>query len=188
MPGKRNKNKKGLDPTVWVAIVTLIGTIVVALLNYKPIEAWWNARLNATNTPALAVETVESPTSSPPAETLVIEPTIIFTETPTLIAAIGKMNAQLVYNYATGNPPLNVTFNAHSSYLSFPDGTIQDCVFKNVCSYTWDVRQGSTPIYGPETGGGMFSYTFQKSGDYTVVVYVCRGGICNFTAANVNVR
>lgn len=176
MPEKKSKNRKGLDPTVWVAIVTLIGTISVALLSYEPIEAWWNTRLNATATISPpAIEAVESPTLLPsetPTEILTIEPSLIFTETSTplptdtptatQIATIGEMNAQLVYNYVSRKPPLTVTFNAHSSYLSHSDGTVQDCLFKNVCSYTWDVRQGSTPIYGPEASGGVFSYTFQK--------------------------
>ncbi len=196
MPGKKKKSGQGVDPTVLAAIITVIGTLLVTLVTYKPIEAWWSSRLNPT--PMISIGATFTPiTSETPTKILIDTPTQFFTETPTPLLTdvsptqlinLGKMNAQLVYNYATVNAPLSVTFNAHSSYLSYQDGTIETCEFSNVCSYSWDVRQGSTPIYGPESGGSVFSYTFTKKGDYTVVVYVCRGEICNFAAASITAK
>lgn len=196
MPGKNRRNRKGLDPTIVVALIGLVGTITVTLLNLQAIQTWWDNRLNATAVPVMPtgiVDTSNPISSETPTEIPVIDPAPLITETsfpsetPTLIS-LATMNAGLVYNYATGKPPLQVTFNAHSSYLSFPDGTTETCEFSNVCSYTWEVRQGSTPIYGPATSEGKFAYTFQNSGEYTVVVTVCRGSICNYAAAGINVR
>lgn len=98
------------------------------------------------------------------------------------------MIAQLAYNYASGPAPLTVTFNAKTSYVLYPDGTIENCEFKNVCQYSWDVRKDGALIHGPELGGSLFSYTFAKKGNYTVVVYVCRGKICHFASAAITVR
>lgn len=194
MPGKNRR--KGLDPTIVVALIGLVGTITVTLLNLQAIQTWWDNRLNATAvpvTPTGIVDTSNPISSETPIEIPVIDPAPLITETsfpsetPTLIS-LATMNAGLVYNYATGKVPLQVTFNAHSSYLSYQDGTIETCDFSNVCSYSWEVRQGSTPIYGPESGGSVFSYTFGKKGNYTVVVYVCRGAICNFAAASITAK
>ena len=109
-----------------------------------------------------------------------------FTPTSTQPPSPSVMTAQIVSNYSEGKIPLAVTFNASSSFVTYPDGSVETCEFANVCTYTWDVREknGGT-IHGPEVGGGKFSYTFTKKGEYTVVVYVCRGQACNFAAASV---
>lgn len=197
MSGKNRRNRKGLDPTIIVAVIGLISTVTVTLLNLPAIQNWWNNKLNAPSVSATSTSMVEPPAAFPsethtelPVTGLAPFPTDtpFPSETPTQLTNTGKMTAQLTYNYATGNAPLVVTFNAHSSYLSYQDGAIETCEFSNVCNYSWDVRQGSTPIYGPESGGGIFSYTFAKKGDYTVVVYVCRGGICNFAAVSITAK
>lgn len=197
MSGKNKKAKNGLDPAVIVAFITVTGTLLVALLNYEPLKIWWNARLNPTPTSSFIETFTPSPPELPTEATSSIVPPIFvesvtpfLTDTPvaTQPLDIGEMIAQLSYNYAIGNTPLTVTFNAQSSYVSYQNGTIDNCEFKNVCSYSWDVRQGSTPIYGPESGGSVFSYTFGKKGNYTVVVYVCRGAICNFAAASITAK
>ncbi len=197
MSGKNKRTKGGLDPTVIVAAITVTGTLLVALLNYDPFKVWWNARLNPTPTLSFSETFTPPPPEMPTEATSIItspisveSTTSFLTDTPVASQLLdtGEMVAQLTYNYAIGNAPLTVTFNAKTSYISYQDGTIDNCEFKNVCSYSWDVRQGSTPIYGPESGGNVFSYTFGKKGDYTVVVYVCRGTICNFAAANISAK
>lgn len=197
MSGKNKKAKNGLDPTVIVAFITVTGTILVALLNYDPIKTWWNARLNPTPTSSFIETFPPPPPELSTGETISIASPIsiesatpFLTDTPlaTQSLDVGEMIAQLTYNYAIGNIPLTITFNAQSSYVSYKNGTIDNCKFKNVCSYSWDVRQGGTPIYGPESGGSVFSYTFAKKGDYTIVVYVCRGTICNFAAASITAK
>jgi hypothetical protein len=192
------KKRKGLDKSVMVAMLGLIGTLLVALLGMPFIQNWWDNQVNAINTPIPTTEIIQIV----PSETLTIvsnfTPSLTLTDTPftppTLpptfspTPAAGVMTAQITYNYSNGKAPLHVTFKAFSSFVTYPDGGVETCEFKNVCAYTWDVRKDGAVILGPVSGGGEFSYTFSKGGDYTVVVYVCRGEACNFSAASVTVK
>lgn len=195
--GEKTSNSDKSNTPIWVALISGLVSITLAILAFQPLVTYFNNQWNATPT------SIASPTTSTP----------IFTETPTEIITItttdtpvsiivpsdtpsisspqvsGTMNPQIIYNYSTGSAPLTVSYNAQSSFVSYPDGRIEDCSFKNVCFFQWDVRQSDgSIIFGPVQGNGIFSHTFQKKGEYTVVVYVCRGDVCNFTGANVLVR
>lgn len=201
MPDKKKTQKQKIDPTVIVAVIGLIGTILTLMLTFEPLKHWWETRLNppAASTPIPISETVEIAPSETSASMPSVVPAPAFTETFTPPATLpptltqppgpGAMTAQIASNYSEIKPLLAVTFNAASSFVAYPDGSVETCEFAHVCAYTWDVRErnGGT-IYGPEVGGSKFSYTFAKKGEYTVVAYVCRGQACNFAAASVTVR
>ena len=186
------------NASIWVAIITGVVSITLGILGFPPLVTYLNAQWNNTPTPqpteAIFLVPSETPvfsilTIATPQETNIVTPTITTTPTSTFEPISGVMNAQISYNYSTGNAPLNVSFNAHASYVSYPDGQKVECQFENVCTYTWDVRtkEGKT-ISSPTGGPAEFSYTFSKKGEYMVVVYVCRGDVCNFSAANIVVK
>lgn len=179
-------------------LLTLAGVIVTALLAPLAIEIVRHL-LTSTSTPVpIATEFV----MPPPTEAVIDEPNVFILPTLTLTlptsrvdvstvtpqAVTETMTVQLTFSSSAGKAPLMVNFNAKNSYLSRTDGTTLSCIEKNVCSYSWDVRLGSTSIYGPKLGDSAFSYTFQKKGEYVVVVYVCRGEACNYSAASISVK
>ena len=184
------------NATIWVAIITGIVSITLGILGFPPLITYLNSQLNNTPTPhptqPIPPILSETPTTSVIAtfqETLTVTPTLTAIPTITLIPTNGSMNAQISYNYSTGNAPLNTSFNAHSSFVSYPDGQKVECKFENVCTYLWDVRtKEGKVISGPTQGSADFSYTFSKKGEYMVVVYVCRGEVCNFSAATIIVK
>lgn len=196
------QDKPKIDPAVMVAIIGLTGTLITVLLGFEPIKHWWENQLNPPTVPVSTAmpntETTEpapktaepvAPSSNPPVtDASTITPPAA-TSTWTLPPASGVMTAQIVYNYGVGNAPLTTTFNASSSSVAHPDGKVETCEFAHVCTYSWDVRnKNGAVIHGPEVGESKFSYTFAKKGEYTVVVYVCRGQACNFASANVTVK
>lgn len=181
---------------IWVAVIGGMVSIVLAVLGFPPLINYLNTKWNSIPTliptPALSPIPSESPTIENLPNLIFTETlTPFLTETPSSVASpneTGVMKAQIVYFYGTGKAPLQGTFKADSSFVSYSDGTSLDCAFKNVCSFTWDVRLDGKTVYGPIAGESAFSYTFQKRGNYMVVVYVCRGGVCNFSAVNIMVN
>jgi hypothetical protein len=186
-----------LAVAIITGLITLAGVIVTALLAPIALEIVRH-RLSATATPApIAVETIapipasfatDSSDLLLPIFTETIPPSPANPPTPTPQAAAETMTAQLTFSSSAGNAPLLVNFNARNSYLTRANQPTLTCIEKNVCSYTWSVRMGGTTIYGPSLGDSAFSYTFQKKGEYTVVVTVCRGDACNFAAASISVK
>lgn len=185
--------------TITVALFTLIGGIATAILA-SPFLLEYYRQYFPTPTPSLASFITETITT-PPTDIFTLTPGILtptFTETlppsptdlPTAApqTAPETMTAQLTFSSSAGNAPLMVNFNARNSYVTRANLPTLTCIEKNVCSYTWSVRLGGTTIYGPSLGDSAFSYTFQKKGEYVVVVYVCRGDTCNFAAASISVK
>jgi hypothetical protein len=91
------------------------------------------------------------------------------------------MQAILYASTSSGNAPLRVKFDARSSYFIDATGTNYPC---GPCNFTWQIRQGSNNIYGPETGTGSFEYRFGSKGTYFISVYVCRNGSTQDCAGN----
>lgn len=198
---KSSKPSPRIHPTVWVAIVGLIGTVIVAFMNFPPFENWLDAKLNPTPTitatPKIAetqtLAATENRTSTPE-----ILPSPTFTQTPEPIppsptfenvtTANETMSVQLTSSSSEGRAPFLVNFNAKNSYVSRTDGTTLTCIERNVCNYTWSVRFDGKTIYGPTLGDSVFSYTFQKKGQYVVIAYVCRGKACSYSAVNIVAR
>lgn len=195
---RKRKSSSDKNATLWVAVISGIVSITLAIIAFPPLVTYINSKWNATQIPqptftpfVSASETPSYVSTNTPEHTLTFTASPIAIDTPTATSEStgGTMNAQITYNYSAGNAPLHVTFNAHSSYVSYPDGTKEECKFTNVCTYQWDVREkNGSVIFGPVQDKAEFSYTFGKKGEYVVVVYVCRGNTCNYGAANVKVR
>ena len=106
------------NATIWVAIITGIVSITLGILGFPPLITYINLQLNNTPTPQptqpIHLISSETPTTSvivTPQETITVAPTPTIPPTFTLVPTNGSMNAQISYNYSTGNAPLNVSFN-----------------------------------------------------------------------------
>lgn len=199
MSKKQGKKKQiSIHPTVWVAIITLVGTIAVALFNFSPFVDWINNKLGLTPTAIIyftetstpfAIETFVTTIQDTPSPTIETPSTITLESIlPTEIKKSEIMMPQLIFSSSGGKAPLTVNFNASNSFVDVQGGEDLLCNFENVCKYTWSVRTGSTYLHEPTLGGSKFSYTFGKRGEYIVVVYVCRGEACNAAAAIITVK
>lgn len=118
--------------------------------------------------------------------TLEIPPTA--TDTPNAGLPTG-MDVQLSADITGGKAPLNVHFDARSSFFRDAQGDIFNCA---VCNYTWYVYNSDfTVINDPKrSNNGTFSFKFGK-GDYRVVVKVCRGQgetDCGYGAEDISAK
>lgn len=185
------------DTAIAVAIIGLIGTIIVGFMSFSPLVNWLNAKLTPSPTPS-AVGTIPPPVLDTPTEIPTIstilnstDTPITFTNTPatpTLESQNEFMTVLLTASANEGRAPLTVNFNARNSFITFSDHSTSTCINQNVCSFGWDVRLDGITITGMIQGEGVFSYRFEKRGDYLVVVNVCRGDTCNYSAASVKVK
>lgn len=192
--------KHRIDPSVLVAIITGLVTIIVALLGFPPLIAW----LQATPTPtATQLQTltftstliiVVTPTST---DTPDISTSITVSATHTLspptetpLLPIG-MHPRLYADKTSGKAPLTIKLDARDSFLRAPGGEIYGCR-GGACIYTWEVYAGGQRIGKPVNNStGTFQYTFGKKGLYFITVIVCRGGgssDCNGSGAQIEVR
>jgi hypothetical protein len=182
--------------TIIVALFTLISACVTAFFASPFLLEIYKDTFEDTPTPTLPVETF-LPFPIPTDATPYIE--ISKTDIPTVTAEITQeisvtstpsamMIPQLRFSASEGKAPLSVNFNAEGSFVDVKGGADLLCNFENVCQYTWSVRLGSTMMYEPTLGGSKFSYTFQKKGEYVVVLTVCRGEACESTAVVITVR
>lgn len=199
MSNKHNKTKAKIDPTIWVAIIGAIATLTVTVIGLPALGTWLNAKLNPTptvfNSPTIIPYPSVTPFLNIPTELSATPLPInigdiipIDTVTSTPEATTEVMTVILTSSANDVKGPKSINFNARDSFISRSNGTTLSCIEKNVCSYTWDVRLNGAIIFGPVQGGSAFSFNFGKKGQYTVVVYVCRGNTCNYGAANVKVR
>ena len=180
---------------VWVAVVTGIVTITVALLSSPVLQKW----LETDPTPSPTLNLSASPTSSSlptltaiPSATAVeilfpndtpsaeISPTSTMalvqpeaTTTPTSSAA-AIMYVKITANQTTGKAPLTVKFDARASYVQAPDGTIFECR-RGACRYRWSISLGGQAIALPDPSEGTLSFKFQEKGTYVISVYICHG-------------
>lgn len=85
------------------------------------------------------------------------------------------MDVQLITDTTSGTSPLTVNFDARESFLRDANGVIYKC-WGGPCNYTWYVYKDGKLVYQSDrAGGGTFKYKFGQSGEYRVVVRVCRG-------------
>lgn len=163
-----------IDPTVLVALIGLVGTIVGVLLAFPPFQRVFEPKPTATTEPTLTitVEPIFTETYTP-----------MFTETFTLVPAtetasvtsepqlpIG-MQVSLIANQTRGKVPLKVRLNTKDSFFRDHSGAVFPC---GACNYTWQVRTGGNILFGPQKGEATFEYTFRDRGTYFVTVVVCR--------------
>ena len=188
----KGKKKSGLSPQVWVAIITTLGVIIVALFAFPPFQRLFDPTPSPTavsaNTPFPTVAFTLQPNSQTPSptftETLLPTATLTSTETftpippsATLIPTTGSptgMQVKITANITNGRAPLNVTLSAKDSFVRAPDGTIFECR-KSGCRYVWYVYLNGEQFIEPQETNGTFELKLGKRGNYFVSVYVCHG-------------
>ena len=137
-----------------------------------------------------AIELAES--NQLPCGTEETTPLIPITNDPTAAPTVGLptgMDVQLVADITSVKAPLNVHFDARSSFFRDAQGDIFNC---GVCNYTWYVYNSDfTVINDPKrSSNGTFSFKFGR-GDYRVVVKVCRGQgetDCGYGAEDISAK
>ena len=180
----KRRKKREVKTEVWVAIISAIATIAVALIGYKANHP------EPTPTPILTSTTIASltpvftntsiPFTATPSPTLLstltstITRTAVPSETMTLLPS-PKLIVLLTANKSSGNAPLKVKIDARESYLTAYDG--QRFVCRNgPCNYIWKIYSNGQQIGKSKTdSGGTLDYSFGKRGTYTVSVWICRG-------------
>ncbi|GEM_PF-2247192 len=183
------------NATIIVGLLTTIGVCITAILASPFLLQVYQDFFSSSPAPTLISNSTPQPflTDTPIASTATYTftpsaspaPTEEVLPTPTLSA---EMILQFQFSAAEGKAPLKVNFSAEGSFVDVKGGEDLFCTFKNVCQYTWSIRQGSAMIYEPTLGDSKFSYTFQKKGEYVVAVSVCRGDFCASTAVVITVR
>jgi len=203
--------KQSEDPQVRAARINQMGavaivliTVLIAPLVFRLMDER-NEEEEHNQTPLATEVFVSTPSYTPtfniddPLPTSTEFPTqVSFTNTPpvsiipppslTATSVSEVMNVVLTFSASEGKAPFPVNFSAKNSYLNQTDGTTLSCIEKNVCSYSWEVRTGGTPIYGSTTEGSVFSYKFEKKGEYVVIVFVCRGKACSYSSVSITAR
>jgi len=203
--GKPKKTKKP-DVAIIVAVISVIGTIVAALLNSPLLQKW--TTLTPTSFPTMSMTPVEILTATEyltatplivivtSTELPITPPTLTFTPTledtaavsPSPESGISKMTALLQATTLEGRAPLMVNFDARTSYVQFSMGNIVPCGNNNFCSYVFAIYRDSKFVERISNNEGMLSYTFGGKGKYFVTVYTCRGEACNDDGVTINVK
>lgn len=196
-----DKDKKGTETQVWIALIGALSAIIIAIINSQTIVGWI-LRPTATPTATVSTPLTDTPisvvlpvvTNTLPVSTdtlAAIEPTLtltIATETPSL--PIG-MHVRLYADRTSGKALLEVRLDARDSFLRAPGGEIYGCK-SGACNYTWQVYAGGQRVGKPEENStGTFRYRFGRKGSYVITVWVCRGGgssDCNGSGAQFEVR
>jgi hypothetical protein len=196
----KSTGRKGVDPSVWVALIGGLVTVIVALLSFPPLLTWLQSTPTPTTTSipiltdtpisvalTLLTNTPNLSTVTPTMTEMIIAPPSA-TETPSL--PIG-MHVRLYADKTTGKAPLTVKLDARDSFLRAPGGEIYGCK-SGACVYTWEVYAGGQRIGKPVNNStGTFQYSFGKKGSYFITVVVCRGGgssDCNGSGAQIEAR
>lgn len=164
-----------IDPTVLVALITLVGTIVGLLLAFPPFQRAFDPKATATTEPTLATVTAEPIATETYTPVLIETFTLVpATEIPSVTSEpelpIG-MQVSLVANQTRGKIPLKVRLNTKDSFFRDPSGAVFPC---GACNYTWQVRTGGNILFGPQKGEATFEYTFRDRGTYFVTIIICR--------------
>lgn len=205
-------NKRGAEGgIIWapvlVAIITAIATIIVSVLGSPLLIKMWEMKLTSSPVvstsapPASAITETVAPLSSDtlapfatnifapsasPSLTDTLTPIIISTDTPSSPRILVSLFADIV----SGRSPLDVKFDARSSYLLTPDGIQHPCQ-TGACHYTWKANLIGQVSGRPDTdSGGTFRHTFSDKGTYIVTVQVCWGKdrlYCSETSAFIEV-
>lgn len=199
--GESGPRKSKTDPAVMVAIVSALATIMVTILGLPPLITYIDSRLNPTPTYTSIVLTVTSTNPSSETPTIISELTltpivteVVVSSTPPIVtepptpAPAGVMIAELFASANTVRQGQHINFNARNSFVTFADGSVYNCVNYRFCSFGWYIYHTESATRTSTTTDGILSYTFEKRGNYTVTVYVCRSDICGYASTYVLVR
>lgn len=189
------KPKDNSNTAIVVAVIGIIGTIIAALLGSPLLERWIGPAVPTatptefvTATPFIVVVTSTEPPVTPPTTTLTptLENTATASSSPE--PKVDKMTAILEATKLTGKSPLNVNFDARTSYADFAVGNNATCGNNPFCSYLFTIYHDSKIVERISNNTGMLRYTFNGRGQYFVNVYVCRGGTCEDDGVTINVK
>ena len=171
---------------LWVAVVTGIVTISVALIGSPLFEKWLEPKPTPSPT-FIASVTVPPPTDSfslTSAETIfpvvtpsldIIPPTTAAPNLPSPTSGeTAEMFVRIAASQTTGKAPFTVKFDARVSYVQAPDGTIYECR-RGACRYSWYVFLNGQDFDKPDTTDGTLEFRFQNKGTYSISVYICHG-------------
>ena len=188
--GTNERKMREIKPEVWIAIITSITGIMIALFSFPPFIALFQKE----ETPVAVETSMTLFFTSTPASLFMDTPGVTFTETASLTPSPTNTTAataipsetvtlppqpilivRLVANKTSGKAPLAVKLDARASYMTELDGQTYVCR-NGPCFYTWKVYSNGQQIGKSVTGsGGTFDYRFGKKGIYTITVWVCRG-------------
>ncbi|MBI5934960.1 MAG: hypothetical protein HY867_14740 [Chloroflexi bacterium] len=202
---KKNKPKRKLNIAVVVALISLVGVIITALLTSSLIDRLLLSPPAPSSTPTVHVsETPTSPEAIPASETPNLSQPILVGDTPVIIPtdmlaptiaasptqkmAEQKMTVMFFGNPLDGKAPMRVNFNARESFVTLPDNSTILCGTTRLCHYTFKILVDGKVVEEYENKDGLYSHVFGKRGQYTVTVFVCRGKTCGGSGVMVNVR
>ena len=168
---------------LWVAVVTGIVTITVALIGSPLFEKWLEPK--PTPSPTFTASTFPIAIFSPTSPEIVLP---VDTSTPEIISAntatpnlpsptpseTSIMYVSIAANRTSGEAPLTVKLDARDSYVVAPDGTRFECR-KGACRYTWHIFLNGQAFATPDTTGGTLEFRLQNKGIYSISVYICHG-------------
>lgn len=188
------KTSRELNITIIVALIGLSGVIITALLNSPLIERLLFPTSVPSSTPTISL--TDTATATQPRETPIVSPA--FTLTPGLESTITvspspefpseQMNPFLSASLLEGKAPLKVNFDARDSFVQFADGSFVACGSTRLCSYTFTIRLGNQVLYTEDNIDGAFSYKFERKGQHSVSVRVCRAGTCGAVGIIISIR
>lgn len=199
--GESGPRKSKTDPAVMVAIVSALATIMVTILGLPPLITYIDSRLNPTPTHTLIAPTATGINSLSETPAIIGELTLTPTNTEVFISftppaltetstptPVGVMKAELFASANTVRQGQHINFNARNSFVTFADGSVYNCVNYRFCSFDWYIYHTESATRTSTTTEGILSYTFEKRGNYTVTVYVCRSNICGYASTSIVVR
>lgn len=201
---KKKTTKRKPNTQIIVAVIGAVSIIVAAWLGSPIIERLFPTNapsstptIFVSETPTLPLATLESETPILPQATLESDtPTFVFTDTPLPTITVSpppdvaeeQMTVVFFANPLDGKAPLRVNFNARESFVTLPDGNIIACGATRLCDYTFTVLSGGNVVKTDGNTDGLYSYKFEKRGQYVVMVTVCRDQTCGGSRVTVTVR
>ena len=183
---KKQGTERAAFVPLWVAVVTGIVTITVALIGSPLFEKWLEPKPTPSPTFTASVSASPPTGSFSPTSTETILPVLTpslevippATVAPNLPSPTSSetaiMYVSIAANRTSGEAPLTVKFDARDSYVVAPDGTRFECR-KGACRYTWHIFLNGQAFATPDTTGGTLEFRFQNKGTYSVSVYICHG-------------
>lgn len=192
-PESPKKPPSKIDSTIIVALIGVVGVIASAVLASPLIEKWLFPTPTPTATPLSSPPTSPLPSAADPVGATFTPGVTLLLPTPTFTATLtpapgDTMFASLQASMDEGKAPLNVNFDARSSYIRFADGTTATCGDSLLCSFTFAVYLNGKTQITVDNKSGLYSHTFSGKGQYFVTLYVCRGNTCDDDGVGVNVR
>jgi hypothetical protein len=199
VPSKAGKKttKRKLSTPVVIALIGFAGVAITALFTSPLIERLLFSTSAPSSTPTISLTDSVTATQAPViGETLIVSPTFTLTPgleytataSPSSESPSEQMNPFLSANLLEGKAPLKINFDARDSFVQFADGSSVACGSTRLCSYTFTVRLENQVLCTEDNVDGVFSYKFERRGQHSVSVRVCRAGTCGAIGIIISIR